>query len=287
MIYFSRKGGPPGAGGFLSAAACCCLAVLLRRRREPVWFMEKLRLKIVKLAVLFAVCVCMASLYVHASVVVNVSLMTEEHRVIKYKAGQRIQLLRFNRHIRQASYKSSNSSVATVSKTGQIKIKKPGKAVITVNARGKTAKYKLKATSTNTMYDYANKFGRGLRYFIFLNRAERTVYVLRRNFGEYRLFRTLPCCVGAPSTPTPAGNWSIRGKGDYFVTGASNRCWYFSQFLGSYMFHSQIYDGSSSPSNLVDGSMGVACSHGCVRLYLDDAKWLQDTVPYGTRVYII
>jgi lipoprotein-anchoring transpeptidase ErfK/SrfK len=241
---------------------------------------------ILRIVTLLMICLCFSTV-AHATVTVNVNLTKQEKRTITYKAKQKIQLLRYGQHIRKATYKSSNPNVATVSSTGLIRAKKPGKTTITVNARGYTAKYRLKVTKTATIYDIANKNARNMRYFIYLNRDERKVYVFKKTFGEYRLIKKFPCCVGAPGTPTLAGNWSIRGKGTYFITDGGSKCWYYSQFIGSQMFHSQIYAYSDSPSRIVDGSMGVACSHGCVRLYLQDAKWIYDTIPYGTRVYVV
>ena len=41
-------------------------------------------------------------------------------------------------------------------------------------------------------------------------------------------------------------------------------------------FHSVIYDMSENPVHIIDGTMGASVSHGCVRLYLDNAKWIWD-----------
>ena len=58
---------------------------------------------------------------------VNVDLLNNEKRVISYRKGQKITLLRYGQHIRQASYKSSNPSVASVNPSGVIRTKRPGK----------------------------------------------------------------------------------------------------------------------------------------------------------------
>lgn len=242
--------------------------------------------------IIFAMLLCMGfSTYVYAEktppVTINVALKKGESRALAYRKGQSIRLRRYGLQIKRATYKSSNPSVASVSATGTVKLKKPGKTIISVTARGMHCKYKLKVTKKSTMYDLANKYSRQMKYFILLDRGQRRVYILKRIMGEYVLLKKYPCCVGAPGTPTPKGSYSIRGKGDYFVTDGGNKCWYYSQIVGSVMFHSQIYSSANSPSVLVDGSMGVACSHGCVRLYLKDAKWIHDTIPYGTRVYIV
>ena len=126
---------------------------------------------------LLLACLCFSSAAYAATV--NVDLLNNEKRVISYRKGQKITLLRYGQHIRQASYKSSNPSVASVNPSGVIRTKRPGKTVITVKARGHIARYRLKVTANNTPYDLANKYGRGMRYFIFLDRGARKVYVLR------------------------------------------------------------------------------------------------------------
>ena len=238
------------------------------------------------LSALLIFCISGAANVYAAPATVNVMLTKNERRTISYKVGQKIQLSRYGLNIRRATYTSSKQDVATVSPTGLIRLKKPGKTIITVKARGMTCKYKLRVTKNKTICDLANKYGKKKKYFIYLNRGKRTVYILKNVFGEYMPYKTFPCCVGAPSTPTPSGVYSIKGKGLYFVTEAGNKCWYFSQIIGHYMFHSQIYSSASTPSTIVDGSMGVACSHGCVRLYIKDAQWINKKMPYGTVVYI-
>ncbi|MCF0230477.1 MAG: L,D-transpeptidase, partial [Parasporobacterium sp.] len=62
-------------------------------------------------------------------------------------------------------------------------------------------------------------------------------------------------------------------------------CWWWVSWNGPYLFHSQVYNIGSMTS-LQDASMGVNVSHGCVRLYIDNAKWLYDNIPSGTKVFV-
>ena len=39
-------------------------------------------------------------------------------------------------------------------------------------------------------------------------------------------------------------------------------------------------------TSVQDGRLGINASHGCVRLALDNAKWIYDTIPSGTRVVV-
>ena len=74
----------------------------------------------------------------------------------------------------------------------------------------------------------------------------------------------------------------------YFLTGSrkNRRCWYWTRIHLNYLFHSVIYDNSSSPRHIVDGTMGRSVSHGCIRLAVSNAKWIYDKMPRGTKIVI-
>ena len=38
--------------------------------------------------------------------------------------------------------------------------------------------------------------------------------------------------------------------------------------------------------NIVDYTLGIPASHGCVRLKVEEAKWLYDNIPSGTKLII-
>ena len=90
------------------------------------------------------------------------------------------------------------------------------------------------------------------------------------------------CCVGAPDTPTPKGQYTVTGKGYSFGRGYT--CYYYTQFWGDYLFHSILFNQGTF--NVQDGRLGMQISHGCIRLPLADAKWVYDNIPYGTKVAI-
>jgi lipoprotein-anchoring transpeptidase ErfK/SrfK len=129
----------------------------------------------------------------------------------------------------------------------------------------------------------ADQYTSNTDYLILLNQTKHMVYVFKGKQGNWSKIKEFPCCVGKPSTPTPTGSYNLKDRGSYFWSGEC-RCWYWTRITGGVMFHSQIYDGSSSPVRIVDASMGVSCSHGCVRLHLSNAKWIYDNMPRGTKV---
>ncbi|WP_418253284.1 L,D-transpeptidase [Gordonibacter urolithinfaciens] len=45
-----------------------------------------------------------------------------------------------------------------------------------------------------------------------------------------------------------------------------------------------LYDQGTR--NVQDGRLGMNLSHGCVRLAIENAKWIYDNIPSGTKVYV-
>ena len=41
-----------------------------------------------------------------------------------------------------------------------------------------------------------------------------------------------------------------------------------------------------SMSVITDGRLGINASHGCVRLNINNAKWIYDNIPRGTKVVV-
>lgn len=243
-----------------------------------------------RMFVLFLMCLLLitpVTTYAGSKITVNMVLRnTPKKKTVSYKRNQAIQLKIKGRNL---TFSSSKPAIATVSKTGIIHTRRPGKTTITATSldTGKTAKLLLKVTNDRTVYDLANKIGSKTDYFIYLNRSAHKVYVMKKQNGEWISRKEFPCCVGKPSTPTPTGLFKANGKGLFFVTDGGNKCWFFTRIVGSYLFHSQIYAYADAPKRLVDASMGVSCSHGCVRLYLKDARWIYKWIPNGTSIYII
>ncbi len=133
---------------------------------------------------------------------------------------------------------------------------------------------------------FAQGFASDTNYLILVDRGSCMVYIYQGSQGNWSGVKYFSCCVGKPSTPTITGSYTVGKKGLYFNTGAAGRCWYFTIIYGNYYFHSVIYDRNPEPVNITDGTMGAQVSHGCIRLNIDDAKWIYDNIPQGTKVYI-
>ena len=131
----------------------------------------------------------------------------------------------------------------------------------------------------------AQVYSSNTRYLILVDRAACKVGIYTGKAGAWNQSKFWSCSPGKPSTPTVSGTFTVQGKGYYFDSGKA-RCFYYTQFKGNYLFHSVLYAQTSTPSRIIDGRLGMQLSHGCVRLDVNNAKWIYDNIPRGTKVVI-
>ena len=133
------------------------------------------------------------------------------------------------------------------------------------------------------MYLRAQMYSSSTGYLILVDRAACRVGVFSGRSGSWNMVYFWACAPGTAATPTVGGEFTVQGKGYYFDSGSS-RCYWYTQFYGNYLFHSVLY--SKYTGGLVDGRVGIPLSHGCVRLEINNAKWIYDNIPRGTKVVI-
>lgn len=165
-----------------------------------------------------------------------------------------------------------------------------------------------KATVINGKTYYFDKYGRFVsaqtimkikaksiasktNYLVLVNKNTHRVGIFTGKKGNWKMVKYYACTIGAPATPTPTGTFTLgpsRGMPYhqiYFDSGAV-RCWYATRILGGYNFHSVLYSQASKPVKVVDPTLGANLSHGCVRLHINNAKWMYYNVPSGTKCVI-
>ena len=109
--------------------------------------------------------------------------------------------------------------------------------------------------------------------------------------NEYTvLVRTMKCSTGKDATPTPTGTFqSTTGPGARWHYFKKYQCWaqYAYYIEGDIMFHSVLYnekDGPVTQSSV--NNLGRKASHGCVRLSVEDAKWIYQNCPVQTKIIV-
>lgn len=141
------------------------------------------------------------------------------------------------------------------------------------------------------MDDKANNYSSPTKYLILVNKTTHKVGIYKGKKGSWTRIKYWDCTTGAPGTRTPSGNFLIGPSGgkpfhQLYFDSAAIRCWYATRIVGGYNFHSVLYTQQSSPRTIANGRLGYNLSHGCIRLKLDNAKWLYKTIPAKTRCVI-
>ncbi len=135
--------------------------------------------------------------------------------------------------------------------------------------------------SWRAMNDRVANIASSTNYLIAVDDTNCIVGIYQGSRGAWTRLATWPCSPGAWGTPTVKGIFRIQSRGYSFGT-SSYTCYYWTQFYGNYLFHSVLYyPGSNS---VKDGRLGMRLSHGCVRLAIENAQWINSNIPSGTTV---
>ena len=122
-------------------------------------------------------------------------------------------------------------------------------------------------------------------YFVYVNLAEQKTYVYQGFLNNWKLIKSFLSSTGLPEKETPKGIFDVTNRGEWFFSEEFNQgAKYWVQFMGDYLFHSLPFD--ETQENIVDSTLGEPASHGCIRLAVEDAKWLYDTIPNNTKIII-
>ena len=133
-------------------------------------------------------------------------------------------------------------------------------------------------TGQQMMSDIANNSGftSGTSYLILVSRSRHEVGVFRGSFNNWNCVKFWSCVTGAPSTPTITGEYRTTGFKRTNLSTDTRARWC-TQINGGYFFHSILASNSE---------LGNSQSHGCIRLAVENAKWIYDNIWQGTKVYI-
>ncbi|MBR0025759.1 MAG: SH3 domain-containing protein [Clostridia bacterium] len=140
------------------------------------------------------------------------------------------------------------------------------------------------------------------KYYIVLDTKNQFITVYERDdMGEYtRIVRRMICTTGrkeadpldpeSVASPTPNGTWKIGARERFgkFASFQGEYARYWTQIVDGVYFHSIMF-GKRDIGTLKSGAfshLGQDGSHGCVRLYIEDAKWLYYHACPGTNVKV-
>lgn len=122
-------------------------------------------------------------------------------------------------------------------------------------------------------------------HFVYLNLAEQKTYVYEGSSDNWNLIKTFESSTGLEGKETPKGIFDVTDRGEWFYAEEFEQGGkYWVQFMGDYLFHSVPYNRDQSV--VLDETLGKPASHGCVRLSVEDAKWLYDNIEDNTKIII-
>ncbi len=143
---------------------------------------------------------------------------------------------------------------------------------------------KVGVAVSSTMNKKAQSQSSSTKWLIVIDTSACRLGVFQGSKGNWTAVKYWKCSPGRPTTPTKKGKFTVQSKGKYF-NGTDYTCWYYTQFYGNYLIHSVLYY-KGSMTKIRAGRLGEQLSHGCVRLAIENAKWIYDNIPRGSRVYI-
>lgn len=131
-------------------------------------------------------------------------------------------------------------------------------------------------------------------YRIGVDISQQKVYIMGWTGEDYsEIVKTMVCSTGVNSSPTPTGTYQSQGR----TGGEDNGMWYYFEkfncyakwayrIVGDIMFHSVVYTHEKKLRQSTVDNLGRKASHGCIRLTVENAKWIYDNCPTGTTVEI-
>lgn len=122
------------------------------------------------------------------------------------------------------------------------------------------------------------------KYLVFTDIDRQQTHIFKGSQGQWKLERSFFCATGKNESPTTRGTFKASDRGIWFYTerlGSGGKYWV--RFNGAYLFHSIPMDRDK---NIIDRTLGEKRSSGCVRLAVEDAKWIYENIPEDSAVVI-
>ena len=147
----------------------------------------------------------------------------------------------------------------------------------------------------NAMDKAAQRYTSDTKFLVLANLSTHKLCVYKGNCGEWKRVKgewDLTC--GAPATRTPTGQFKLvykqptnYGWKDFTLSRAAYVYW----TTAGFMIHTILYSkwGGEDPEyvDVVDDRLGMNLSLSCIRLSLENARWIYKNIPTGTRLVVI
>ena len=142
--------------------------------------------------------------------------------------------------------------------------------------------YTTKKYSTEVKTAFVNYKGYSskTKYLIWISHYTQQVSIFEGSKGKWKMIRPFICATGTAKNHSPRGVFKItyKEKGWFYT---STKELYVTHYKGRNSFHTRPLWNNGSVQN---PTIGKPASHGCVRCYNQDAKYIYDKMPIGTTV---
>ncbi|MFD3157491.1 cell wall-binding repeat-containing protein [Haloimpatiens sp. FM7330] len=198
---------------------------------------------------------------VYATVTANVS---------GYKRGQKVQIIKdISNGVSYRVY--ANGRYATISRR-----------YLSIPSDPATNRSRM---TTQQLEAYINKkgFSSRTKYFIWVDLNRQIINVFTGSKAHWKYKVSFSCATGKNVTPTVRGNFAIGDRGGSFYSKYGVGAKYWIRFYGNYLFHSILVN---TKGTVVDSTLGKRASHGCIRVGMNNIKWMYYNVPINTGVWV-
>ena len=130
------------------------------------------------------------------------------------------------------------------------------------------------------------------KYWLKVNKQASVITAYRRTNGRWKPVRAMLTSTGAPSMPTKSGTYYSSMKRRWLTMSMDGKFFDYGQYTcrvyGQVYIHSVWYYAKNHAAQATAefNKLGSPASHGCIRLSVENAKWIYDNCPRGTTVVI-
>ena len=106
---------------------------------------------------------------------------------------------------------------------------------------------------------------------------------------DQEVLKEMIASTGMEGHETPLGIFEIQNRGTWFFSDKYKqgaKYWVSFRDWGLYLFHSVAMDENQQVIPEEEAKLGQPASHGCIRLKIEDARWIYDNVPEKTKVVV-
>lgn len=177
----------------------------------------------------------------------------------------------------KVSYKTVSAAAASA------KSKTPSAASAECSVKQTTTK----PTTEKEPQGNNNGTSSSMPYLIKVNKTQNIVIIYKQDdSGEYTVpVKAMVCSVGKEGN-TPSGTFKTSDKYTWRLLEGNVYGQYATRITGHFLFHSVPYFEKSKDTLEYDeyNKLGVPASAGCIRLFVEDSKWIYDNCPTKTTV---